>query len=109
MAHERVYVQQLPLPISIAAMVTKVFDESTGEYYVISVNDKFCKEKQQRVLCHEMEHIYYGDYESMLTADQLEFISLLREDVQEDFEDYVEIINDPFIGDFDEHTQAEVG
>lgn len=99
MVHDRVFVQELPLPISIAAMVTKVFDQSEGQYYVVSVNNKFDNEKKQSVLCHEMEHIYYGDYESELTADQLEFISLLREDVQEDYEAYVEIINDPFRGE----------
>lgn len=109
MVHERVYVQELSLPITIAAMITKVFDDSQGEYYVISINDKFSKEKQQSVLCHEMEHIYYGDYDSLLTADQLEFISLLREDVQENFEAYVEIMNDPFRGDLYAYTEAEVG
>lgn len=109
MVHDRVYIQELSLPVSIAAMITKVFDDSQGEYYTISINDKFSKEKQQSVLCHELEHIYYGDYESLLTADQLEFISLLREDVQENYEAYVEIINDPFRGDIFEHKETKIG
>lgn len=99
MARDRVYLQDLSLPSSIAAMITKMFDDSEGQYYVVSLNSLLSDEKKQIVLNHELEHLYFGDYDSLLTADQLEFISLIRKAEDVDFDEYVEFINDPFRGD----------
>lgn len=99
MAHDRVYLQELSLPVSIAAMITKMFDDSEGQYYVVSVNSSLTEDKKHLVINHELEHLYFGDYESMMTADQLEFVSLIRETADMDFDEYVEFINDPFKGE----------
>ena len=99
MVHDRVYLQEYTLPSSIAAMITKMFDDSEGQYYVITINSLLPDAKRKAVLDHELEHLYFGDYDSELTADQLEFISLIRETADIDFDEYVEFINDPFKGE----------
>lgn len=97
--HDRIYVQSYPMKMEIAGFISKVFDESDGEYYVVMINSLLSKEKQQIVLEHEIEHIYFGDYESSLSADRLEFNALIRETKDIDFS-YVSFINDPFFEDY---------
>ena len=100
MNHPPVYIQKLPLPYSIAAFITRITDDSAGEYYTISINESLSLERQKHVLNHEIFHINNGDFESMLTADQLEFQSLIREtadvDSLPDCHNYVTFLNDPF-------------
>lgn len=97
--HDRVYVQSYPMKMDIAAFISKVFDDSEGEYYVIMINSLLPEDKQKAALAHEIEHIYYGDYESELTADRLEFNALIRETKDLDTS-YISFINDPFFEEY---------
>lgn len=97
--HDRVYVQTYPMKADVAGFVSKVCDESDGEYFVIMINSLLSKDKQQMVLNHEIEHIYYGDYDSILTADRLEFNALIRQTPIVDTS-YISFINDQFFEDY---------
>lgn len=99
MIHPPVYLQTLPLPVSIRAMITRICDESAGEYFVISLSERLSPEEAKQAFNHEVYHIINGDFETMLTADRLEFQTLIRNEADmlpQDTRSYVTLINDPF-------------
>lgn len=99
MTHPFVRLQTLPLPASIRAMITKRFDDSMGEYYIVALSEHLSPEEAKQAFNHEVFHIINGDFESQLTADRLEFQTLIRNDADAlpgDTRSYVTLLNDPF-------------
>lgn len=99
MIHPPVYIQRMTLPAKFKAMITKVFDDSAGEYFVIMISDRLSNEEAKQAYQHELYHIYNGDFDSELTADRLEFQTLIRTEADSlpaETNDYCTLLNDPF-------------
>lgn len=60
------------LPVSVQGLTVR---DSNGDYNVY-LNAKLSREEQQRVYCHELEHIRGGDF------DRLDPVSALERDCE---------------------------
>lgn len=63
-----VYTYTYPLPGSIRAFTVNNNDDT----YTIVINDSLSRECQLKAYQHEIEHIENGDFDSELTADEIE-------------------------------------
>ncbi len=59
------------LPYKIKGYVAYKPDE---DFYTIILNSRMSYQQNIKTLIHELEHIYYDDFNSLLTATQIEAI-----------------------------------
>ena len=70
---EDIHVIFADLPGTVKGMVVKTFDESGGDdFYTIVINASLCREVQIATYWHEVKHIRARDFDSDLTADEIE-------------------------------------
>lgn len=69
---ERVNVIYLALPLSVRGFVTQTLDDNGESFYTICLNTAFNDETQFRTFRHEIKHIANRDFDSPLSADEIE-------------------------------------